>query len=316
MQMQYDRAKDALAFLNHHQLEPSATHYHLALTFLSGADPVLSRHIRSLIDDGLRLTADDAARLIGQMTGQGGDFTPARTQQALAGHAERLQSLADEASGVTQALGDDVRHVVRHASDTMPDGDGVVARLAKAERELAELKEQFAALRVAVQADTPAIPDQEHDGLTNALTQMGARRMLDQLGISNRRFVVLIFSIDGLVGINRDFGNSVGDNVLNAFASKLKTIFSDQEPIRWAGNEFVVVVPDRTVTAVRTLAEEVLTLIETRKFRLRGSGEWIGTITASAAIVPDQNESMDKILNRGREKLDNAIRQGGNRIEV
>ncbi|MGQ7414287.1 GGDEF domain-containing protein, partial [Streptococcus suis] len=99
---------------------------------------------------------------------------------------------------------------------------------------------------------------------------------------------LLMFSIDGLVGINREFGASVGDNVLNAFANKLRKIFQDQEPIRWSGNEFVVVLPDHTVTAARGLAEEVLSLVERRKFRLLETGEWIGTVTGSASIVSDQ----------------------------
>ncbi|WP_447410700.1 GGDEF domain-containing protein, partial [Clostridium perfringens] len=86
-------------------------------------------------------------------------------------------------------------------------------------------------------------------GLTSALNPVGARRIFEQVERHERRYVLLMFSIDGLVGINREFGASVGDNVLNAFANKLRKIFQDQEPIRWSGNEFVVVLPDHTVTA-------------------------------------------------------------------
>jgi len=315
MSLLFQQARAALAFLEHHRLEPSVPHYGLALAHVSGTHPALSRAIGVLIEDGIRLTADQAARLIAAHLAHALPIPPGPAPD-LAAHAERLGTLADEAQGVTQAIGADVRHVVHHADDRIPGGQEVVARLTAAEQELADLKGQFEALRVAMRADVPALVDREHDRLTSALSPIGARRVLDQVGKHDRRYVILMFGIDGLVGINREFGTSVGDNVLNAIATKLRTIFPEQEAIRWSGNEFIVVVPDRTITAVRALAEEVLSLIETRRFKLLETGEWIGTVTASAAIVLAQGEELNALLDTARVKLEGAIAAGGNQVVV
>jgi len=75
-------------------------------------------------------------------------------------------------------------------------------------------------------------------------------------------------------------------------------------------------VPDGTITAVRALAEEVLSLIEMRRFKLLETGEWIGTVTASAAIVVAQGEERNALLDTARVKLEGAIAAGGNRVVI
>lgn len=315
MKTLFDRAYDALAFLDHHRLEPTAVHYGMALAHLSGTNVALSRGIALLVEDGVRLTAEQAAHLVADHLPPAPAAAAAR-ETRLAGHAERLETLADEAHGVTRAVGTDVRHVVDHGRAGVADGEAVVTRLTAAERELAALKGEFEALKLALHADIPALVDREHDRLTSALNPIGARRVLEQVEKHDQRYVILMFGIDGLVGINREFGTSVGDNVLNAIATKLRRIFPEQEAIRWSGNEFIVVVPDRTITAVRALAEEVLSLIETRRFKLLETGEWIGTVTASAAIVAAQGEEFNTLLDTARGKLEGAIAAGGNRVAV
>lgn len=191
------------------------------------------------------------------------------------------------------------------------DRQALAMRIAATERDVALLRDQVATLRALLQGG-----DADHDTLTNALNQTGARRILDQIGQQDRRFVVLMFGIDRLVGINREFGHTVGDNILNAFAAKLRGIFPEQEAIRWGGNEFIVVIPGQTITAVRVLAEEVLQLLAERNFRLRESGESIGRVTASAAIVPDHVGNFEVILREARAKIEIAMAAGGNQVEV
>ncbi|PZO78210.1 MAG: hypothetical protein DI632_06940 [Sphingomonas hengshuiensis] len=191
------------------------------------------------------------------------------------------------------------------------DPDALALRIAATERDIATLRDQMAALRALLPGS-----DAEHDNLTNALNQTGAQRILDQIGQQDRRFVVLVFGIDRLVNINREFGHSVGDNILNAFAAKLQKIFPEQEAIRWGGNEFIVVIPGQTITAVRVAAEEVLQLLAERNFRLRGSGASIGQVTASAAVVPDHVGKFEEILREARAKIEAAVAAGGNRVEV
>ncbi len=273
MRTSFDQARNAIAFLEYHRLEPSAVHYGLTLLHLSGSYPTLSHDIATSIEDGNGPSEARFAELA-------------------------ITYASDLGFGIGIGIG------------------SFASRLATTERDLSGLRLQLAGLKARIDAGGGIAVDAERDGLTNALNQIGARRVLERLGAQDQRYVVLMFSIDGLVAINREFGNTVGDNILNAFAAKLSKTFPEQEAIRWAGNEFIVVIPGRTVTAVRELAEEVLALLEQRKFRLRESGEAIGTVTASAAIVSDHGGDIEGVLEEARGKLMLAMRDGGNRVEA
>ena len=277
MRIEFDQARNALAFLQYHQLEPTAANYQTALVHLSRSYQPLYDDIVASIDDAL--------------------LTDARLAELAASHASGIAAW------------------VRHGR-VEPDDPTLAARLATTEQGLVELREQVAALVTRIESGRGLAVDAEHDELTNALNQVGARRVLDQIAAQDQRYVLLMFGIDKLVGINRHYGNSVGDNILNAFASKLANIFSEHEAIRWSGNEFILAIPGQTVTAVRAQAEEALQLLERRKFKLRGSGEAIGTVTASVALVSDQGNDIGWVIEEARAKLQGAMLSGGNRVAV
>jgi len=272
MRIEFDHARNALAFLEYNRLEPSVANYRTALVHLSKACQPLSEDVSSSID--------------------GAGLTDARFAELAETHA----------SGIAAWYRD-------------PAESSIVARLTATERSLSELREQVAALMSRMDAGRRPI-DSEHDELTNALNQTGARRVLDRIAAQDQRYVLLMFGIDGLVAINRQYGNTVGDNILNALATKLTNIFTDHEAIRWAGNEFIIAIPGQTMTAVRAQAEEVLQLLERRKFKLRGSGEAIGTVTASVALVSDQDNGIEWVIEEARAKLQGAMLSGGNRVAV
>lgn len=277
MRIEFDQARNALAFLQYHQLEPHAGNYQTALVHLSKAYQPLYDDIVSSIDDA--------------------PLTDARLAELATLHA----------SGIAAWTRD---------GRIEPVDPSLAERLAATEQGLAELREQMATLIARAATGRGFAVDAEHDELTHALNQVGARRVLDQIAAQDQRYVLVMFGIDKLVGINREYGNSVGDNILNAFAAKLANIFPEHEAIRWAGNEFIVAIPGQTMTAVRAQAEEALQLLERRKFKLRDSGEAIGTVTASVALVSDQGNDIEWVIEEARAKLQGAMLSGGNRVAV
>lgn len=230
--------------------------------------------------------------------------------------AEHVDLAIEEDGALTTTRAAGIAAALRDRRLGSGDAAVLATRVAATERELTALRDQIAALRALVLSQIGPGDDAEHDRLTRTLNQTGAQRILEQIGQQDRRYVVLMFSIDRLVAINREFGHSVGDNVLNAFAVKLKRIFPEQEAIRWGGNEFIVAIPGQTTTAVRELAEEVLGLLEQRNFRLRDTGASIGKVTASAAVVSDHVGDIDAILREARVKIEAATAAGGNRVEL
>ncbi|WP_056502706.1 MULTISPECIES: GGDEF domain-containing protein [unclassified Sphingomonas] len=278
MQIEIAHARAALAFLEYHQLEPSAFNYGTALAHLSGSYKILSDDILASIE--------------------GAGLTNTRFVELGAAQAAAAATLADH-PGTSPVDADDA---------------SIVQRVAATERSLAELREQVARLLATGAAGRTGAVDAEHDELTNALNQTGARRVLDKIAAQDQRYALLMFGIDGLPGINRIYGNSVGDNILNAFATKLAKAFPDQEAIRWSGNEFILAIPGQTMTALRAQAEEALQLLQGRKFKLRGSGEAIGTVTASAAMVAGHGNGIEWVIDEARAKLQGVMLAGGNRV--
>ncbi len=280
MRIDFGQARNALAFLEYNQLEPSAVNYATALAHLSKMYQDLSGDVATSIDNA--------------------GLTEARFAELAIVHSAAIAAFGNVD--------------VEAQSPSTADDDSIVARLTATERSLAELREQVAALMAQAEAGRGPAVDTEHDELTNALNQNGARRVLDQIEAQDQRYVLIMFGIDGLVAINRQYGNSVGDNILNAFAAKLVATFPGHEAIRWAGNEFIMAITGKTMIALRGQAEEVLMRLERRQFKLRGSGEAIGKVTASAALVSDQHNSIEWVINEARAKLQGATLGGGNRV--
>ena len=315
MKLFFQRARSALDFLEHHQLEPSVTHYDLALRYITYPASDLARDIDERADGGARLTSSEILALLERHGVENRGAALDQREHLVARQAEELGNLTSDAHGLTATLGRDVGTIVKQSDDWPTSTSGLIARLADAERDLAELRDDFVTLRNAIGVPGAARADVGHDELTQALNQMGARRVLDPLARQGRTYVLMMFVIDDLIGINNRFGRPVGDNVLNAFAATLREGFPGVELIRWTGNEFVVVAADLALMAARALAEDALAALRERRLKLRGTGEWIGTVTASAGIVVGHGEAPEALLAQARMHALSAAALGGNQIK-
>ncbi|MEH3159795.1 MAG: diguanylate cyclase [Sphingomonas taxi] len=316
MKAVFERARKALDFLERHQLEPTPRNYDFALRYITDPASDLARDVVVHTEGGVRLTADTMAALVARHGIETPAMTPAveRRERTVARQAEELGSLTSDAHDLTQALGRDVGAIASRAEHWPSEGEAIVARLSDAERELADLRRDFAQLRDDIAQAHERRTDRDRDELTQGLSQDGARHILGELAEFNRTYVLMLFSIDDLVGINRRFGSGVGDNVINAFAQTLRHGFPEEDLIRWTGNEFIVVSTHIAMAAAREAAEEALAAFRSRRLKLRGTGEWIGTVTASAGIVTAQGRAEGDVLERARGHLGDAAIAGGGRV--
>lgn len=312
----FQRARNALEFLERHQLEPSAANYDLALRCVTDPASELARDVYEQTYRGERLTSDEVLALLARHGVEEPGIKLDQRERIVARQAEELGTLTADAHDLTEALGRDVGTIVKQADDWPSATKDLIARLSEAERDLAELREEFLTLRNSIGAAGPQRVDVTHDELTRALNQTGATRVFDPLVQNGRTYVLMMFSIDDLIGINNRFGRAVGDNVLNAFAATLREVFPDMELIRWTGNEFVIVAADLSTMAARLLAEDALAALKARRLKLRGTGQWIGTVTASAGIVVSQGEAPEGPLTRARANALSAAALGGDQIKA
>lgn len=309
------RAQAALRFLEKHRLDPSADHYRLALGYVTGSEPALIQAIDREIDGGLRLTEEAAAALLGQLPV--GDARNALHHQraTMSAQADQLGSLTSEAHDVTAALGRDVDAMVTQGGDRPGEASVFAARLAAAEGELSSLRHEVAMLSHQIRAGEGGDRDPDRDALTQALSREAGEAVIRALAGAERSYLMILFVLDDLIGVNERYGRAVGDNVLAALSATVRHRFPDDPPIRWSGNEIVLATSRMSHVTARAAAEAAVEEFAGRRLKLRGSGEWIGTVTASAALTVGRSEPIDGVLTRVREKAASATAAGGNRVE-
>jgi diguanylate cyclase (GGDEF)-like protein len=111
-----------------------------------------------------------------------------------------------------------------------------------------------------------ALQKVELDAATDALTGHWNRRALDDVlkrqlerrASSGRPFSILMLDIDFFKNINDEFGHMVGDDVLRAFAQKLREFLRAGDVCaRFGGEEFVVVLPDTSLATAMDIGERI-----------------------------------------------------------
>lgn len=306
----FRQAREALDFLELHKLEPSAENYAFALDYVTNPESELAREVNEQTYGGLRLASGAVSGFVERHLSKSRGTVLDHRERTVARQAEELGTLTSDAHDLTEALGRDVGAIVQQSGEEISGTSDLVSRLSDAERDLAELRDELRILRTAVGVPGHSA-DIERDELTQALNQHGAQRVFDALAEHGRPYVLMMFSLDDLAGINKRFGHDVGGNVLNAFAATLRQVFAKEELIRWTGNEFIIVAADLATAAARLLVEDALTALKSRRLKLRGTGAWIGVVTASAGVVVSQGETPTVALVRARTNLLSAATQGG-----
>ncbi|MFC5551462.1 sensor domain-containing diguanylate cyclase [Massilia aerilata] len=103
-----------------------------------------------------------------------------------------------------------------------------------------------------------ALQKVELDAATDALTGQWNRRALDDFLKHQKTFSILMLDIDFFKRINDEFGHLVGDDVLRAFAQRLREFLrSGDFCARFGGEEFIVVLPETTLATAQEVAERI-----------------------------------------------------------
>ena len=160
--------------------------------------------------------------------------------------------------------------------------------------------------------------------VTDQLTGLHNRRyMTSQLDALVRRaaaggdpVALLVIDIDHFKKINDGFGHAVGDEVLREFAVRLASnVRAIDLPVRFGGEEFVVVMPDTQLDHAQRIAERIRLHVAGSPFRVMG-GEELLTVTISIGVAASLGEGDDqaKLVRRADEAMYEAKAKGRNRV--
>ncbi|QMS88750.1 diguanylate cyclase [Nostoc edaphicum CCNP1411] len=161
-----------------------------------------------------------------------------------------------------------------------------------------------------------------HDSLRDGMTQLFnqsymqsiTEQRLAEAERSGQPLSVIFLDIDNFKSYNSRYGHVTANILLQGLAKLLlKSIRSFDIPCRWGGEEFVIVMPNMTLEALRKRVEQLRLDIE--QMQLKDGDQILQSITASFGIaVSEPGITVKDLLNRANQAMLEAKRTGKNRV--
>ncbi|GAA5645042.1 MULTISPECIES: GGDEF domain-containing protein [Vibrio] len=190
----------------------------------------------------------------------------------------------------------EIRHSTRFLNSQLNTASGEIRRL----------KEQLAEV--------------QQDALFDSLSSLYNRRAFDEdletLCAANQNLSLILLDIDHFKGFNDTYGHLFGDTIIKSLARRLQ--LSCREGItayRYGGEEFAVIVPNKSLRITRQFAETLRRAIEKLSIKNKRTGDPVGNITASFGVAElEAGESALSLVDRADQQLYEAKHLGRNRV--
>ncbi|MDJ0750605.1 MAG: sensor domain-containing diguanylate cyclase [Woeseiaceae bacterium] len=156
----------------------------------------------------------------------------------------------------------------------------------------------------------------EVDLLTGLPNRNFIERRYAQLQREGGTICAIIVDLDHFKTINDTYGHDAGDRVLKAAATVFGDVLRDKDIVgRWGGEEFVMLLPARSVATGKSIAERARRRLEGLTIELR---ETSVSITASFGVAfgPGRDESLADLLARADKVLYEAKETGRNQVKL
>ena len=153
--------------------------------------------------------------------------------------------------------------------------------LTSTQQEIHQLKEKLASSR----------EDALVDSLTGLLNRRGCDEKLQSLNLKDTHSSLAI-DIDHFKAVNDKFGHFIGDKVIQRIAKTIKEHISKQDlAVRFGGEEFVVVMTNKTLYQAKEVAELIRNAIAKMKLIQRETNTYLPPISVSIGVAQNNNAS-------------------------
>ncbi|KQT35078.1 hypothetical protein ASG29_02830 [Sphingomonas sp. Leaf412] len=279
------------AFLTAHRLSPDPRNYTIGYEVVANPSGVTAREVAVLTDGGVRLSADDIAKL-GGVALPGGENALKEERALLDRAMSQMEGFAHTVDIVFAETSDFGRDLQRSA-DTMRDAGplagmaeieeltaAMIERVARAEQRLDHARRESDELRHALE-------EARGNALTDPLTELGNRRAFDHAFNAlapDAAVAMVICDVDHFKRVNDNYGHAVGDRVLRTVA---RTLMEECGGLatRYGGEEFAVLYEGISAEEAKARIDHVRENLAGRRFRVRETDQPLGVIDFSAGVV-------------------------------
>jgi two-component system cell cycle response regulator len=125
----------------------------------------------------------------------------------------------------------------------------------------------------------------------------------------------MILDIDHFKRVNDTYGHDAGDEVLKAFAARVKRVVRGADLMcRFGGEEFIVVMPDTKLAIAQVVGERVRAAVAGASFAIEGGARAI-PVTVSIGVAHSHGEDTPEALFRRADQALYASKNAGrNRV--
>jgi diguanylate cyclase (GGDEF)-like protein len=165
----------------------------------------------------------------------------------------------------------------------------------------------------------------QKQALTDPLTGVHNRRSLFNLAQADfkkmhsmgRLLSAIMIDLDHFKAVNDTYGHPVGDQVLRELATRCQKCIRGLDYIgRYGGEEFLVILPDTSLTIARNVAERLRTAIASKPMKVGDGLELTVTASLGAAQKDDNTTNLEALINRADQAMYVAKHKGRNCVAV
>lgn len=174
---------------------------------------------------------------------------------------------------------------------------------------------------------------QKTQELQQQVDDMNSSRQLDSLtGLFNRSVLnetvdmwldnntqdiaALAINLDHFRQFNQSYGMTIGNVILSKVAQKVKSYVEDSGlPVRMAGEEFLVLIPDADLTSAQEVAEKVRHGVEKLQFVNAKNKKKLPKVTVSIGVTKFNHKlGLDGTISKANSAMQMAKATGRNRV--
>lgn len=311
--------------LEKHQLSPLPINYSVFFIYVNAKNLVLTKQLNTLIknnavdditinelyEEHVSQVAQLDTQILSPLNNSIGTMME-KLEQQVSSEEEAVQNLQkiDNAlmkSGSNSSLQQIITYVQKTVNGSVEQHKSLSEELNKTNNEINELKSKL----------NEAKQDAVSDPLTGFLNRRGGDEKLSEIDIEETH-TTLVIDIDHFKKVNDTFGHLIGDKVIQKVTQSIKKHLSDVDiAVRYGGEEFLVVVVNKTVSEAKDIAENIRVAINNLKLKQKNSDNFLPQISVSIGIAETKNENNWKdLIDRADSALYEAKNSGRNCIKV